>query len=305
MIKKNILLLGNSSFTGSHILHNLYDHYSFTRVGRDADLCDVSFDVSTDDISSIDGLLSDADVVINCFSNGDVDSCEVNPNSSRRINLEFPKEICNAQKKHDFHLIHFSSNAVYDGDNPLYSETSDQLPVNVYGKQKSELDQYLNSNSPKYTLFRPITMFGQQLAAKRQNPFPFFLDRLLENKDIVAVDDVYVNMLHVDDLVHCIAKSIDDSIYGDFNISGDDIVNRYEFVSMIKNSLPDCSSTIKKVSSSEFKTAARRPMNTSFDNSKMKSILAVHPQNLSATIGRLVKQSMTHKGSTTEGKHAA
>jgi dTDP-4-dehydrorhamnose reductase len=292
MNSKNILLLGGTSFTGSHTLNSLQERYSFKTVGRKTDFVDIIFDVYNDDISSLRSAFEWANVVINCFSNGDVDSCEVNPQLSSQLNLEFPKILCGLQKEHDFHLIHFSSNAVYDGDHPLYSETSEHHPINTYGRLKSEADLLLINESERCTLLRPITMFGKLLGDQRHNPFSFFFNRLLNNQDIIAVNDVYVNMLHVDVLTNCIEKVIDESIYDEFNISGDDIVNRFEFVSEIKKHLPSSTSTITETDSSGFVTAALRPLNTSFDNTKMKARLNISPIDLSSTIEHLVSNAL-------------
>ena len=304
MKNKNILLLGSTSFTGSHILHRLKHDYTFRCVGRLEKRVDVVFDVLEDQIEKLADDLAWADVVINCFSNGDVDNCEQNPSTSEQLNLEFPKVICGLQSEYAFHLIHLSSNAVYGGDDPLYSEVNEHLPVNTYGKHKSAADKYLLNHSDRCTVLRPITMIGQLLGEQRHNPFSFFLERLINNDDIQAVNDVYVNILHVDILVECIKQVIDRSEFGEFNISGDDVVNRYEFVSLIKQNLPDSSSVISEIDSSNFVTAARRPLNTSFDNSKMKSILDVHPDKLALTIEELVANA-TRKIDHSGAKKAA
>jgi len=305
MKSNKILLLGSTSFTGSHTLNRLKNRYSFRTVGRQAELVDLVFDVSNDSISKLISALEWADIVINCFSNGDVDSCESNPLPSSKLNLEFPKLLCKIQKQHDFHLIHFSSNAVYDGDNPLYSEISEHRPINNYGRLKSEADFYLKNESKRCTLLRPITMYGKLLGDQRHNPFSFFFDRLLNNQDIVAVNDVYVNMLHVDTLINCIEKVIDDQIYGEFNVSGDNIVNRFEFVSQIKRFLPSSTSIITETDSSNFVTPARRPLNTSFNNEKMKSELNVKPIDLNLTIETLVSDALDYAQSIELHKKAA
>ena len=291
MTLKNVLLLGSTSFTGSHILHHLAENYHFRCVGRDSNLVDVVHDIQSDETNSLAPHLDWADVVINCFSNGDVDSCETNPGPSTRLNLDFPKELCSLQKVHNFHLVHFSSNAVYDGDNPLYSEQCVHEPVNTYGKLKSEADKYLMRNSDACTVLRPITMYGQVLGRQRHNPFSFFHERLVAGDDITAVNDVYVNMLHVDVLVQCVKKVIDAGVFGEFNISGDDVVNRFEFVSEIKRHIPLSTSQVTETDSAGFVTAARRPLDTSFDNSRMKAVLGVHPTPLSSTIEALVAQA--------------
>lgn len=291
MKKHKIVILGSSSFTGNCIYEQLGHQYDITRINRSGIDADGTFDAAKDSIDSIASVVKNATVVINCISNGDVDNCEENPDVSRSINYDFVKELCILQSVLGFQMIHFSTNAIYDGEKPLYSEESIANPINKYGEIKYLADQFVESNSENYTILRPITMFGIKADNQRHNPFSFFYTQLSEHKDIVAVDDVYVNMLHIQDLVQCVKVAIDKSVQGTFNISGDDIVNRYEFVSMIKKQIPNSRSKVSKVSSDGFVTAAARPRNTSFDNSVMKSSLGVHPESLEAVLNKLVKAS--------------
>ncbi|NCG44800.1 dTDP-4-dehydrorhamnose reductase, partial [Vibrio parahaemolyticus] len=45
---------------------------------------------------------------------------------------------------------------------------------------------------------------------------------------------------------------------------------------------------INKVSGSNFKMAAKRPYNTSFDNKKMKSVLNIEPKNIDIAISEIL-----------------
>lgn len=285
---KKVLLLGSSSFTAFHISELLSRSYAITCCNRSGDNADFVFDAESDDISVLNEHLENVDFVINCVSNGDVDSCESNPDQCKAINFDFVRQLVKLQDNHSFHLIHFSTNAIYDGENAPYSEASKVNPINRYGTIKAQADQFIEDNSSRYTILRPITMYGIKLPGQRHNPFSFFYQQLLENKDIVAVDDVFVNMLNVQDLVKCVDQVMSQEIVGTFNISGDDSVNRYEFVSLIKSFLPESHSQIKKVSSDQFKTVAARPRDTAFDNSKMKDQLRVIPRALKIDLQDLV-----------------
>ncbi len=289
---KKILVLGSNSFTGHYICRYLGDEFKIIKSNRRGIDAELQFDVDTDNIARLEGVAAGADIIINCISNGDLDSCESDPLYCKRVNYDLVEKLCLLQQAHDFHLIHFSSNAVYDGENALYAEDSQANAINQYGEIKIKADQFIEQNIEKYTILRPITMYGLKLKQQRHNPFSFFYQQLLENKDIVAVDDVFVNMLHVTDLIRCIKSVITHQNYGSYNISGDDVVNRYEFVSMIKALIPDSRSCIKPVTSDKFKTLAKRPKNTSFDNSIMKNHLGVCPEKLGTTLQRLV--SYTH-----------
>jgi len=286
-----IVLLGSSSFTGSSIYTALDSDYQVVRVNRSGEDSEGIFDVVNDPVSALETYVRDASVVINCISNGCVDSCEEDPVGSRIVNLDFVKSLCSLQSEFGFQLIHFSTNAIYDGENPLYSEQSPANPVNKYGEIKHLADNYVESQCENFTILRPITMYGIKTQKQRHNPFSFFYSQLLKHEKIVTVDDVYVNMLNVQDLIRCIKVAVDHSITGTFNISGDDIVNRYDFVSMIKDQVPDSRSVVSKVSSCDFVTAAARPRNTSFDNREMKRVFGIEPESLVSSLEKLVLQS--------------
>ncbi len=296
---KKILVLGSSSFTGHYICERLHSEFDIVKSNRSGVDADLQFDAIDDDIAVLDASLNGIDVVINCISNGDVDSCELDPEFSKSINYEFVTKLCDLQKKHAFHLIHFSSNAVYNGEDAPYSESSAANAVNRYGEIKLKADRYIEQKLKNYTILRPITMYGVRLGNQRHNPFSFFYEQLLQNKDIVAVDDVYTNMLHVEDLTRCVRSVVNKQIYGTYNISGDDVVNRFEFVSMIRESLPSSQSNIKRVTSDQFKTAAKRPRDTSFDNRLMKEVLGVYPEKLKSSLQRLVSDTSVEAVSQT------
>lgn len=292
---KNVLILGSSSFTGHYICELLGDEYELVKCNRSGIDVDLQFDVFKNSLEVLDNALARADVVINCISNGDLDACEEDPENSTIINFDLVKGLCHQQIQHGFHLIHFSSNAVYDGENAPYNEASSLAAISRYGKIKIQADEYIQNALNSYTILRPITMFGIRLGDQRHNPFSFFYQQMRANKDIDAVDDVYTNMLHVEDLVACVRSTINSRAYGTYNISGDDVVNRYEFVSIIKNAMPNSLSIVNRVTSEQFKTIAKRPRNTSFDNSKMKSQLGVYPSNIEKTLNRLIFVQQQHQ----------
>ena len=289
---KKVLVLGSSSFTGHYICERLASQFELVKCTRSGDDADFRFDAIKDDFLLLEEYISVSkfDCVVNCFSNGNVDSCEENPDESKAINYQFVKNLVDIQKKYNFHLVHFSTNAVYSGENAPYSENSPANAVNKYGEIKLLADKYIEDNLSDFTILRPITMYGIKLDNQRHNPFSYFYDQIVQNKTINAVDDVYTNMLHVEDLIKCVKVVIEKDIYGKFNISGDDVVNRYEFVSLIKEFVPSSESKINQVTSDQFKTIAKRPRDTSFNNAAMKSVLGVNPKDIREVLKNLVHE---------------
>lgn len=220
-------------------------------------------------------------VVINCISMSDVDRCEVEQEECRFQNFLFVKFLYQALRLYDFKkLIHFSSNAVYDGKRAPYCEASECKPINHYGRTKLEADSYLlGFDDPRVMVVRPITLYGNITAADRHNPVSMIINSLENNREIRLVNDVLVNILFVGDLVKAVDKLLLIDYCGSINIAGDEIYSRYTLGIKVAKILNKGAHLIKEVSSSEFKTVAPRPLNTSFDNTLMKE-KGVFPRTL-------------------------
>ncbi len=281
-----IVILGYNSFVGSALIEFYSKNKSvdLMLVGRKDNLENnfVKFEVP-----SILGDIGDATkkliynleldaktIVINCISMGDVDKCETDKNSCDLQNFHFVKLFYENLSKGDFaRFIHLSTNAVYDGEGAPYSEISKCNPINYYGMTKLKTDEYLLSrNDNKVIVARPITMYGKVPSGGRANPVSMIVEKLQADQSLSLVDDVFVNILYVGDLVRVIDKLIKIEYTGLINISGNEIYSRYELGLEIALLLGSKASLIESVTSSEFSTVAKRPRNTSFNNNLMKSL---------------------------------
>jgi dTDP-4-dehydrorhamnose reductase len=154
----------------------------------------------------------------------------------------------------------------------LYDELSECNPINYYGEIKLKIDNFLQSKKDKrVTIVRPITLYGVVSDGGRENPVSMILSRLNKGDNIYLVDDIYVNILFVNDLIKVINKIIEINFYGLINVSGDIVYSRYELGIELSRLMNKNINLIKSVLSQDFNTLAERPKNTSFDNSMMKS----------------------------------
>jgi dTDP-4-dehydrorhamnose reductase len=294
-----IIIFGCNSLVGSNILEFYKENNDIELVSigrRDGNNSCAEFKYysvpdNVDEINySIDNLLSqlnldEESVIINTISIGDVDQCELNKVECNLINFIFIRSLYERLKSYSFkRFIHFSSNAVYSGDNALYDEYSECNPINYYGKVKLKADNFLQSKKDKkITIVRPITLYGKVPNNGRQNPVSMIVNRLNKNKVIKLVDDMYVNILFIDDLVSVIDKVIEKNFYGLINVSGDVVYSRYELGIKLAKLMNKNTSLVKSASFKDFNTLAKRPENTSFDNSIMKS-LGVFPTSLKESL---------------------
>ncbi len=283
------LLLGHGGFIGSAINNSLKSNDSYEVVYLYEKINDESLDAVISNIEKI--ILEDGiDIIINSIAMANVDLCETERKSSKIINTKFVLKLVDAISKYnEVKLIHISSNAVYDGDNAPYSECSPEYPINYYGVCKLEADKYIQENLEKYSILRPITLYGKKECNQRHNPVTFYLEKILNNENLKLVDDNIVNMLHVDDFVLAVNRVIENNHVGLFNLSGDISECRYSLGLRICRLLEINTDIIEKVSGDMFVVAAKRPKDTSFDNGKMKDILNIKPRDLDSSILEIIE----------------
>lgn len=213
------------------------------------------------------------DVIVHAASNANVDWVEKNKDAAYKNNFEGLKNIFNISATEGIRFIHISSNAIYDGNNPLYSEDSERKPLNYYGKLKVLEEDYVISNSKNHTIIRPILMYGWNDTLERDNPFTWQLKLQKNNSQIKLVDDIFCNPLLANDCAKVILELIKKNIFGIFNIAGSEILSRYEFGIKIAESTGYGITNILPVPNSSFIEIAPRPKNTSFNISKVENIL--------------------------------
>ncbi|EGR2380894.1 dTDP-4-dehydrorhamnose reductase, partial [Vibrio parahaemolyticus] len=122
----------------------------------------------------------------------------------------------------------------------------------------------------------------------RDNPVSFIVKKILSGESFDLVDDNIVNMIHVEDLSNAIKKLSLSDLKGVYNLSGDVSECRYDLGIRIAKIMGSDLNKINKVSGSNFKMAAKRPYNTSFDNKKMKSVLNIEPKNIDIAISEIL-----------------
>ena len=278
-MKTKILLLGLSSHVGLNLYYSLCnkEKYDILALTRDINNFKKINNVKKFDENILIEIFSEfaPNVVINCVSNGDIDFCEKNEELSKYINIDLALKILKLCNSYNSKLISFSSSMVYDGSNSRYDEKSNFNPLNVYGKQKVYVDTKIREYIDKHIILRPTTILTKKEIFQRHNPVSFINEKILNNEDIYLVNDVKTNFIYVKDLIKVVKYFIENNIVGEFNISGDETLTRFELGLIILKRFFNSSTKISPCTSDKFPTLAKRPHNIILDNSKIKSIMHI------------------------------
>ena len=217
------------------------------------------------------------DVVIHTAAIGSVDFAERNREQTRKVNVggtEVVAELCQIFKSR---LIYISSNAVFDGRTPFYSETAPVNPINYYGKLKVEAEKVVRESNIPWAIVRPILMYGWPYPGERDNPVVWWVRSLEHGKPIKVVDNVLTKPLPAWSCAEAIWALIQQHRTAIYHAAGRDHISLYQFALLTAAVFGLDASLITPVPDSYFPEIAPRPKDTSFDTTKMETELGVKP----------------------------
>jgi dTDP-4-dehydrorhamnose reductase len=143
------------------------------------------------------------DVVINTVGFLGIDPCEQQPDLAFRVNALFPYALAQAAAKSGALLVHFSTDAVFNGDEDKsgYAESDAPGPVNVYGMTKLAGDYLVQNSACAFYLIRISVLFG--LSDKNNQFVEKMLDKIRAGaKTLRIADDIWCSPCYSDDVAH-------------------------------------------------------------------------------------------------------
>lgn len=215
------------------------------------------------------------DAVIHAAAIGSVDFAERNREETRKVNVggtEVVVELCQIFQSR---LIYISSNAVFDGRTPFYSETALVNPINYYGQLKVDSENLVRKSGIPWAIARPILMYGWPYPGERDNPVVWWVRSLENSQPIKVVDNVFSKPLPAWSGADVIWALIQQNRTGIYHVAGRDHISLYQFALLTAAVFGLDASLITPVPDSYFPEIAPRPQDTSFDTTKMETELGV------------------------------
>jgi len=213
--------------------------------------------------------------VIHTASIGSVDYSESHREESWAVNVGGTQCVGEECRRYNAKLIFISSNAVFDGNHPLYAENAPVHPINYYGQLKVEGEQWVQASGLAYAIVRPILMYGWHLPIERGNWVTTWIKLLGEGKRAQVVDDVKSKPLYAINCAQAIWAILAKNKTGLYHIAGADHITLFDLARCTAEIFGLDASLIDPVPSSYFPEIAPRPRDTSFDTTKMETDLGV------------------------------
>lgn len=283
MIKQRILLVGSNGMLGQRIakLYKMHDNIELLLSSAEDESHNEGFDYKQIDLtekSSIKKIITNfyPDTIINTAAYTNVDGCETEKELSWKINVTGVELLAKYGKAIDSHLIHVSTDYVFDGKNGPYSEKDKVNPISYYGRGKLAAENVLVASPIKSTIVRTNVLYGP---AKQGRPdfVKWVVTSLRAGKNIKIVDDQINNPTYLDNLAWALSKFAYVKKEGLYNIGGSDFLDRFEFTMRIADFFKLDKSLVSRIKTEELKQAAPRPLKSGLINLKAETEIGYKP----------------------------
>jgi dTDP-4-dehydrorhamnose reductase len=168
--------------------------------------------------------------VIDCVNlAGGVNFCEENPDLARKLHLDATKALVDWCANSGAFFVFFSTDYVFDGENPPYREDDKTGPLNLYGKLKLESEHYIKEKLERYLIIRTTNVYGWDPETVTPNFLMYIYQTLEEGKSFRAPSFLYGNPTYAGDLVKAVMELMENNHHGLFHIVGEGYINRFDW----------------------------------------------------------------------------
>lgn len=202
--------------------------------------------------------------VINTAAMTNVDACEDDKELCWDLNVNAVKYMIVAAKKHNTHLIHLSTDFVFDGESGPYKETDEPNPLSYYGKSKYEAEKLLQASDIKWAIARTIIVYGVAENMSRSNIVLWAKEALEKGNPLTIVNDQFRSPTLAEDLAMGCWLIAEKQAEGIYHLSGKDVMSIIDLVYAVADFYNYDKSIVSAISSTSLNQAAKRPPKTGF-----------------------------------------
>jgi dTDP-4-dehydrorhamnose reductase len=244
------------------------------------------------DASEVDRIVAATkpEVIINTAAMTNVDQCETEREQCWKANVNSVKHIIQACSKNNVHLVHVSTDFIFDGSHGPLDENEKPAPVNYYGESKLAAEELIVKSNINWSILRTVLVFGITADMSRSNIVLWVKNNLEQGKSIQVVNDQWRTPTLAEDLASGCYLAAKQKAKGIYHISGKDFLSPYDIAIHTAEFFKLDKSLIKATDATMFKQTARRPLTTGFIIEKARKELGYEPHSFTEGIAILASQ---------------
>ena len=294
-----VLITGSNGLLGQKLLHKLRVDSSTkliatskgeNRVSEKNGYIYIVLDITNKDKIFDLFVVEKPDVVINTAAMTNVDVCEDEKQDCDDLNVNAVEYLVCACEKINAHLIHISTDFVFDGEDGPYSEEDEPNPLSYYGLSKLRSENIVKKSSCNWTILRTIILFGVVENMSKSNIVLWAKEALEKGEPLKIIDDQFRAPTLAEDLADACILAAKKKAYGIYNVSGKDIMSIYDMVERIAKYFGNDTKNLNRISTNTLNQEAVRPPRTGFILDKARKVLGYNPHSFEESLSIIEKQ---------------
>ncbi len=225
-----------------------------------------------------------------------VDDCELDHAACDRANVDAVQYIVNAAERNNSHLVHISTDFIFNGKEGPYDEQGVADPLSYYGNAKWKGELIIQQSKLQWAILRTVLVYGIVDNMSRSNIVLWAKGALEKGKPINVVDDQFRSPTLAEDLADGCILAVDRNATGIYNISGKDQFAIIDLVREVADHYGLDRNLINPVSSETLNQPAKRPPITGFILDKARRELGYEPHSFKEGMALMDAQIKAMKG---------
>jgi dTDP-4-dehydrorhamnose reductase len=265
-----ILILGGDSNLGKEIIKNFkkkkISFISTTRNKKKTSKKNIFFDFDNYLDFQIPKHIK---TVYFCASITSIAICEKEKKKTRAINVKKTCKLIEKFLKLRIHVIYFSTNLIFSGNNAPSFYFSEYSPQNEYALQKTMVEKYLiNQKYKNYSIIRfgKIIFDNDDLLLK-------WADNITKNLQINVANNKFISPIYYTQAIDLIKEISINKDFGIYQISSIDYISYIEIANLILNALKKKNNLIKVINLKKTHNAILVPNISSFKIISSKEVI--------------------------------
>ena len=300
MRKKIILVTGLHGYVGSRFAEKVGDKFhlvDMNRAGKKFPFHNVTacFQADITDRRQVYNVIkkSKADFVLHLAAKTHIDACEKDrvfkkESETWRVNVDGSRNIAEACSNLGIYLLYTSTECVFDGQKGFYKESDTPQPKNHYGLTKLMGEEEVIKSNTRGCILRSVLTVGHH-EIYCSDLVRVFYTLLASRRNVTAVNDQWISITFIDDLVEIIMLLLEKKALGLYHYAGKDALTPYEIALYLAKFLKLKNPNIIPQSLLSFfgEKAKLRLTHSSLSTDKIGKKYSVKPRTFKEVIDRL------------------
>lgn len=288
MIKTKVLVTGSNGLLGQKLteLYIKNPNYELIATGKGPNRNKITSgyiyeDLDVSDNQAVHDIFQKhlPAIVIHGAAMTNVDACELNHELCYQLNVMATSNIAFSAEKINAHLIHISTDFIFDGKHAMYREEEEPNPLSYYGLSKWEAEKIVTKIHSLWTIIRTVLVYGVVNDMSRSNIVLWAKNALSSGNPINVVDDQFRTPTLAEDLAMGAFLAGEKKAGGIFHIAGPDYMSILQLVQKVAAYFHLPVDQINGIKSDQLNQPAKRPPITGLDITKAKQQLGYNPRS--------------------------